>query len=180
MRSFQLIVALVAVSGSTSAFPSIALEAAQLAGRDASISQQEAHEKRVNGILPGFNAGAQRIDVSGKHAFVPPNFKKGDLRGPCPGLNALANHNYLPHNGFATIDQFVSATNEVFGMVRADPNALLKPTNILSRGLILEPFSLAMVLLWMEILFLSPQDGQSADLLNSRLSKASSGTCSGF
>jgi len=40
----------------------------------------------------------------------------GDARGECPGLNALANHNYLPHNGIATINEFVSATGQVFGM----------------------------------------------------------------
>ena len=28
----------------------------------------------------------------------------------------MANHNYLPHNGIATIDQFVNATEHVFGM----------------------------------------------------------------
>ncbi len=66
---------------------------------------------------PGFDAAAQRIDVSGAHAFTPPNIQAGDLRGPCPGLNALANHNYLPHNGWATISQFVTAVNQVFGMV---------------------------------------------------------------
>jgi hypothetical protein len=70
--------------------------------------------KRVLGVVPGFNANDQKIDTSGSHAFVPPGH--GDLRGPCPGLNALANHNYLPHDGVATIDQFVSATNKVFGM----------------------------------------------------------------
>lgn len=70
--------------------------------------------KRVNGVAPGFDAAAQLIDVSGAHAFMPPGH--GDLRGPCPGLNALANHNYLPHNGVATIDEFVSATGSVFGM----------------------------------------------------------------
>lgn len=32
------------------------------------------------------------------------------------GLNALANHNFLPHNGFATVEQFVEQTNAVFGM----------------------------------------------------------------
>ncbi|KAJ7108982.1 Cloroperoxidase [Mycena crocata] len=31
------------------------------------------------------------------HEFRAP--KKGDVRGPCPGLNALANHGYLPRNG---------------------------------------------------------------------------------
>jgi hypothetical protein len=45
----------------------------------------------------GFNAQAQAIDVSGDHAFLPPG--AGDLRGPCPGLNALANHGYLSHDG---------------------------------------------------------------------------------
>ncbi|ETN38619.1 uncharacterized protein HMPREF1541_06656 [Cyphellophora europaea CBS 101466] len=71
-------------------------------------------KKRINGILPGFDAEAQRIDVSGDHAFLPPGH--GDLRGPCPGLNALANHNYIPHDGVATIGEFVEATNKVFGM----------------------------------------------------------------
>ncbi|KAB8304952.1 hypothetical protein EYC80_004269 [Monilinia laxa] len=60
------------------------------------------------------NAAAQIIDVSGAHAFVPPG--PDDLRGPCPGLNALANHNFIPHNGFATIAQLESANEEVFGM----------------------------------------------------------------
>jgi hypothetical protein len=29
---------------------------------------------------------------------------------------AVANHNFLPHNGYATIDQFIEATNSVVGM----------------------------------------------------------------
>jgi hypothetical protein len=73
-----------------------------------------AKEKRINGIAPGFDAAAQHIDVSGDHAFLPPGH--GDLRGPCPGLNALANHNYLPRDGVATITEFIAATNQVFGM----------------------------------------------------------------
>ncbi|KAK5675257.1 hypothetical protein LTS10_012018 [Elasticomyces elasticus] len=63
---------------------------------------------------PPFDAKAQLIDVSGTHAFTPPS--SGDARGFCPGLNALANHNYLPHNGVATITQFVDATTKVYGM----------------------------------------------------------------
>ena len=43
-------------------------------------------------------------EVTGDHAFVPPDFSKGDQRGPCPGLNALANHNYIPHNGVASVN----------------------------------------------------------------------------
>ena len=61
-----------------------------------------------------FDPKAQYISTSGAHAFVAPG--PNDQRGPCPGLNALANHNYLPHDGVATIPQFVAATNSVFGM----------------------------------------------------------------
>ncbi|KZF24852.1 Cloroperoxidase [Xylona heveae TC161] len=100
------------------AFPSIALEAA------AKQAQAHTEKKRcpfaskqeTKRATPGFDPEAQLIDVSGDHAFVPPNFDAGDLRGPCPGLNALANHNYLPHNGWGTLTDFVTATNEVFGM----------------------------------------------------------------
>lgn len=42
--------------------------------------------------VPIFDAKAQYIDVSAGsgHEYVPPG--PDDLRGPCPGLNALANH----------------------------------------------------------------------------------------
>lgn len=33
-----------------------------------------------------------------------------------PGLNAMANHGYLPHNGVATIQQFIDGTVAAFGM----------------------------------------------------------------
>lgn len=94
------ITTIAAFSTLITAFPTIALEAAQLAARnsDFSTATKAAHEKRLNGILPGFNAAEQLIDVSGEHAFIPPDFGAGDLRGPYPGLNTLANHNYLPHN----------------------------------------------------------------------------------
>ncbi|KAL8639495.1 MAG: hypothetical protein Q9228_003484 [Teloschistes exilis] len=36
----------------------------------------------------------QEIDVTGDYAWKAPG--PGDIRGPCPGLNALANHGYFP------------------------------------------------------------------------------------
>jgi hypothetical protein len=63
-----------------------------------------------------FSAEQQRIRTDGEHAFVPPNFSGGDQRGPCPGLNALANHNYLPRSGVADMQTIIRATNEVYGM----------------------------------------------------------------
>lgn len=70
--------------------------------------------RRVLGVSPGFNAAEQYVATSGANAFVAPS--ASDVRRPCPGLNALANHNYLPHNGVATITQFIDATTSVFGM----------------------------------------------------------------
>lgn len=52
------------------------------------------------------------IDVSGDHAFVPPS--EGDQRGPCPGLNALANHNYVSHDGAISVIEQITAATEVF------------------------------------------------------------------
>lgn len=52
------------------------------------------------------------IDVSGDHAFVPPS--AGDQRGPCPGLNALANHNYINHDGVVSLVEQITAAVEVF------------------------------------------------------------------
>ncbi|KAM3088548.1 hypothetical protein ACMFMG_000184 [Clarireedia jacksonii] len=56
------------------------------------------------------------IDVTGKHAFVAPNFENGDQRGPCPGLNALANHNYISHDGVVSMVDLIANVNAVYGM----------------------------------------------------------------
>ncbi|KAF2173836.1 hypothetical protein M409DRAFT_62077 [Zasmidium cellare ATCC 36951] len=65
-------------------------------------------------VPPPFDANLQRVSNSGANRFIAPG--RNDARGPCPGLNALANHAYLPRNGVATIPQFQYATNKVFGM----------------------------------------------------------------
>lgn len=60
-----------------------------------------------------FDAKDQYVDVSegSGHEFQAPG--PNDLRGQCPGLNAAANHNFLPRNGIATI-----ADSEFFVPVR--------------------------------------------------------------
>lgn len=110
MRSFTLTalatLALVAIGD---AYPSIAQHLEQEAAASKSKSLFSRLTKRT-----AFDASAQYISTTGANAFVAPG--STDQRGPCPGLNALANHNYLPHDGVATINQFVTATNKVFGM----------------------------------------------------------------
>ncbi|KAI4195650.1 MAG: hypothetical protein LQ350_007058, partial [Teloschistes chrysophthalmus] len=60
----------------------------------------------------GFDPVAQRVSTTGEHAWVAPNLAAGDKRGPCPGLNALANHGYLPHNGIAPATTIIKAVNQ--------------------------------------------------------------------
>ncbi|KAJ2915557.1 heme-thiolate peroxidase, partial [Candolleomyces efflorescens] len=42
--------------------------------------------------------------------------RKGDVRGPCPGLNTLASHGYLPRDGVASPEQIITAVQEGFNM----------------------------------------------------------------
>ncbi|KAL8649729.1 MAG: hypothetical protein Q9210_004227 [Variospora velana] len=73
-----------------------------------------AHKQERRAV--GFDPVAQRVSTTGPHAFVPPDFAAGDKRGPCPGLNALANHGYLPHNGIAPATTIINAVTEAYGM----------------------------------------------------------------
>ncbi|KAF9477466.1 aromatic peroxygenase precursor [Pholiota conissans] len=41
---------------------------------------------------------------------------KDDMRGPCPGLNTLASHGWLPRNGIASPSQIITAVQEGFNM----------------------------------------------------------------
>ncbi|ESZ98765.1 hypothetical protein SBOR_0871 [Sclerotinia borealis F-4128] len=76
--------------------------------------QVENHPKVRERLLVG--SLTTPIDVTGDHAFVAPDFDNGDQRGPCPGLNALANHNYIPHNGVTSLIDTIVGVNTVFGM----------------------------------------------------------------
>ncbi|GAW04577.1 oxidase-like protein [Lentinula edodes] len=75
-----------------------------------------AHPPTDKRTTVNFDPTLQYVSTTGQHAFIPPG--PGDFRGPCPGLNAMANHGYIPRNGIATIDQFVDGTYTVFGMGR--------------------------------------------------------------
>lgn len=60
-----------------------------------------------------FDPTLQHIDVSGAHQFIAPT--ASDLRGPCPALNAAANHGYIARNGYTTIEESSNAVVRVFG-----------------------------------------------------------------
>nr|POF15021.1 aromatic peroxygenase [Quercus suber] len=90
------------------------LQNARLNSRAANVAPQGAGALPLT--PPPFDAKAQYVSNKGKYAFKAPG--RNDARGMCPGLNALANHGYLPHNGVASIKQFVDATNAGFGMAK--------------------------------------------------------------
>ncbi|KAF9872869.1 hypothetical protein CkaCkLH20_09732 [Colletotrichum karsti] len=56
-----------------------------------------------------------------------------DSRGPCPGLNLLANHGYLPRDGHVTLGQVIEATSRGFNM-EADLSTILAVFAVLADG----------------------------------------------
>jgi len=104
------------VASKATAFPSRMFDMGENERRalDKISAQIEASAQKPRQLeTPGFSE-SQYVSNQGTHAYVAPG--PTDLRGPCPGLNAMANHNYIPHNGVATISQFIQGTNDVFGM----------------------------------------------------------------
>ncbi|PVH71859.1 Cloroperoxidase, partial [Cadophora sp. DSE1049] len=61
-----------------------------------------------------FDEEDQLVSVTGQNAYQSPS--ASDIRGPYPGLNAAANHGYLPRNGMATIEQTVSGLQALYNM----------------------------------------------------------------
>ncbi|KAF2167105.1 hypothetical protein M409DRAFT_54310 [Zasmidium cellare ATCC 36951] len=48
------------------------------------------------------------------HYFVAPG--KNDIRGPCPGINTAANHNFLAHDGITTFNELIDMQQNVYGV----------------------------------------------------------------
>lgn len=127
MRYSSYALAFVALAQEAIAYPHIER---MLVPRDAEAESAQAEtpklQKRCGASISGtivpdpaqvsctFNPKLQYVNNTGAHAWQMP--AKTDQRGPCPGLNAMANHNYIPRNGIATIAQFVQGTYDVFGM----------------------------------------------------------------
>jgi hypothetical protein len=129
MHFSSLQLALVAAAPLVSAWPTAILEAAghdsellkraEEAARLVKLEGRQAGAGAATAIfepVPIFNAKAQYINVTAGsgHEYVAPG--PNDLRGPCPGLNAFANHNFLPHNGYASVQQYIDVTQKVVGM----------------------------------------------------------------
>lgn len=66
---------------------------------------------------PGNGKGGYQVPAPGDtaHAFVAPN-PKTDIRGPCPGLNVAANHNFISHDGVITFNELVDAQQNIYNV----------------------------------------------------------------
>lgn len=66
--------------------------------------------------LPGNGVGGYQVPADGDtaHYFVAPG--ANDIRGPCPGLNTAANHNFLSHDGITTYDELVDAQQNLYNV----------------------------------------------------------------
>jgi hypothetical protein len=65
---------------------------------------------------PGKGVGGYQVPAPGDtaHQFVMPG--PNDIRGPCPGLNTAANHNFLAHDGITTFNELVDAQQNLYNV----------------------------------------------------------------
>lgn len=116
MRTTSTFMALV---GSAAAFPHMAAKMAEeLSKRQGqllpSVPLAEGNFEGAPQLV--FNAQDQYVSNTGNHAYRAPNFAAGDTRGPCPGLNALANHGYIDHSGVTNLVEAIQGTTAGFNM----------------------------------------------------------------
>ncbi|KAF7310009.1 Cloroperoxidase [Mycena indigotica] len=83
-------------------------------------------------VLPAqaTETGTKRIPDAA-HPFVAPG--PNDQRGPCPAMNTLANHGYIPRNGIATFEEITIAMMEAFN-IELLFGATMVSNNMLTRG----------------------------------------------
>ncbi|KAL3426484.1 hypothetical protein PVAG01_03275 [Phlyctema vagabunda] len=70
----------------------------------------------AKGGVPGTGVGGYQVPAPGDtdHQFVAPT--DTDIRGPCPGLNAAANHGFLARDGVTNYTELIDAVQNVYNM----------------------------------------------------------------
>ncbi|KAF2151619.1 Cloroperoxidase [Myriangium duriaei CBS 260.36] len=92
----------------------------------------------INGI-PGRGVGGYQVPSPGDdaHKFIAP--RSTDIRGPCPGLNAAANHGFLARDGITNYTELVDGVQNgydlanflaVFSVIIADGDIATKKLSI--------------------------------------------------
>ncbi|KAI4625943.1 hypothetical protein J4E80_003077 [Alternaria sp. BMP 0032] len=75
----------------------------------------------LGGVVDGLLSSVGQAIVKKSNLRPEPGYEfkapgPNDSRGPCPGLNLLANHGYLPRDGYVTYGQVLEATGRGFNM----------------------------------------------------------------
>ncbi|OJD38127.1 deoxyribonuclease-related protein [Diplodia corticola] len=76
----------------------------------------------VTGLLPAAALGFSHLARQEDSALTPKHYTwtapgEGDVRAPCPVLNTLANHEFLPHNGKnITVDKAITALGDAMNI----------------------------------------------------------------
>merc|ERR1711939_1246048 len=80
------------------------------------VTDEFPYNNAKNGV-PGNGKGGYQVPAPGDtaHQFEAPNYDT-DIRGPCPGLNAAANHHFLAHDGITTFNELVDAQQNVYNV----------------------------------------------------------------
>ncbi|EME43959.1 hypothetical protein DOTSEDRAFT_129885 [Dothistroma septosporum NZE10] len=99
-----------------SAFPHIAQQVAEQQKRQSTptVPFPEYPGSPAHATYNKFDAASQLVSTSGDHAWIAPG--KGDIRGPCAGLNAAANHGYIQRSGVVDSDSINTGLWEAFGL----------------------------------------------------------------
>ncbi|KAF2429338.1 Cloroperoxidase [Tothia fuscella] len=86
---------------------------AHLHKRQLPLSANEKNSGPIDSTV--FSAQEQLVDVrpGTTHEYRDPT--ASDKRGPCPGLNAAANHGFLPRSGITNIQQTVDGLSAAYG-----------------------------------------------------------------
>ncbi|KAI9749390.1 MAG: hypothetical protein M4579_006892 [Chaenotheca gracillima] len=117
MISKTLFSSLLLPAALVSAYPDIARRVAEQEKRQAVpkiLPFPEYPGLPTHALYNKFDEKAQFVSTSGDHKWIAPG--PNDIRGPCPGLNAAANHNYLPRDGIATYETVNSGLMEAYGL----------------------------------------------------------------
>lgn len=89
--------------------------------------------ENIEGLLGGLaeNVNPDNLRPEPGYVFMEPG--PNDSRGPCPGLNLMANYGYLPRDGHVTASQVIEQTARCFNM-GADLATVLAVFAVLSDG----------------------------------------------
>jgi len=129
----QYSVVLASLLAGADAFPHMARQMMEQVEKRALETRQDGSLSYTGLPTTVFNAQDQYVANDGAYYYKAADFSAGDIRGPCPGLNAAANHGYIARNGVTNLLEAIQGTNAVFNM-GTDLGGFLSAYSVLQDG----------------------------------------------